>query len=26
MNLDVPPVRDATGEKVMESFEQFLKS
>jgi DNA replication licensing factor MCM6 len=25
MNLDVPPVRDATGEKVMESFEQFLK-
>ncbi|KAG8797634.1 MCM DNA helicase complex subunit mcm6 [Serendipita sp. 398] len=26
MNLDVPPVRDATGEKVMESFEQFLKT
>ncbi|CCA74171.1 probable MCM6-involved in replication [Serendipita indica DSM 11827] len=26
MNLDVPPVRDATGEKVMESFELFLKS
>ena len=26
MNMDVPPVRDATGEKVMESFELFLKS
>ena len=26
MNLDIPPVRDATGEKVMESFELFLKS
>jgi hypothetical protein len=26
MNLDVPPVRDATGEKVMESFEVFLKT
>lgn len=26
MNLDVPPVRDATGEKVMESFEVFLRT
>lgn len=26
MNMDIPPVRDATGEKVMESFELFLKS
>jgi DNA replication licensing factor MCM6 len=26
MNMDVPPVRDATGEKVMESFELFLKT
>ncbi len=26
MNMDVPPVRDATGEKVMESFELFLKA
>src|SRR5258708_3028408 len=26
MNMDVPPIRDATGEKVMESFELFLKT
>ena len=26
VNMDVPPVRDATGEKVMESFELFLKT
>ena len=26
MNMDVPPVRDATGVKVMESFELFLKT
>jgi len=26
MNMDVPPVRDATGEKVMESFKLFLKT